>query len=265
MADEDEIPRRQLLQLTPPLESPCAAEDAFSLQIARHYLLLQGIKADINFEGYLQIGNVVFKPLKEHSSGYQRIDTSGYQVLLNYRSLRSREKISETVSLKDVLNDQIKPELVESLKNRIVMIGVTAPSNNADYWKIPSKEKKIQGLFVQAHMVSHILSAVLDRRPLFWWWSGWVEALWVFVWSLVGGIIAWRCSKPMYLGLAIATALLTLFGICFGLFTQAGWIPLVPPALVLMLAATCSMWRLRRDDLVSQASRPYFRSEYQIF
>lgn len=250
VADNDEILRRQLLNLTPPLESPCAAEEAFSLQLARHYLQAQNIKALINSQGYLQIGNVVFQPLKEHSSGYQRIDASGYQVLLNYRSLYQYEKIAETVSLKDVLTDQIKPELVESLKNRIVMIGVTAPSAKADYWKTPFKEKKIQGLLVQADMVSHILSAVLDRRPLFWWWSGWVEALWVFVWSLVGGIIAWRCSKPLYLGLAIVTALLTLFGICFGIFTQfAGWIPLVPPVLVLVLAATAVVWILGNNKL----------------
>ncbi|MBW4450406.1 MAG: CHASE2 domain-containing protein [Spirirestis rafaelensis WJT71-NPBG6] len=250
VADNDEIPRRQLLQLIPPLESPCAAEKAFSLQLAGHYLEEKGIKALINSQGYLQIGNVVFESLKEHSSGYQRIDASGYQVLLNYRSLYTNEKIAETVSLKDVLTDQIKPQLVESLKNRIVIIGVTAPSAKADYWKTPFKEKKIQGLFVQAHAVSNILSAVLDRRPLFWWWSGWVEALWVWGWSLVGGIIAWRCSKPLYLGLAIVTALLTLFAICFGIFTQAGWIPLVPPALVLVLAATAVVCILRRDSSV---------------
>ena len=265
VADDDEIPRRQLLQLTPPLKSPCAAEKAFSFQLARHYLEEKGFKALINSQGNLQIGNVVFQPLKEHSSGYQKIDASGYQVLLNYRSLHPGEKIAETVSLKDVLTDEIKPELIESLKNRIVMIGVTAPSANADYWKTPFKEKKIQGLFVQAHMVSNILSAVEDRRRLFWWWSGWVEALWVFVWSLVGGIIAWRCSKPLYLGLAIVTALLTLFAICFGIFTQAGWIPLVPPALVLVLAATAVVWMLRRDNSVSQALRFSFRNKIRYF
>lgn len=249
VADNDEIPRRQLLQLTPPLESSCAAEYAFSLQLARHYLQAQNINALINSQGYLQIGNVVFNPLKEHSSGYQRIDDRGYQVLLNYRSLRQTEKIAEIVSLKDVLTDKINPELIESLKNRIIMIGVTAPSAKADYWKTPFKEKKIQGLLIQADMVSHILSAVLDRRPLFWWWSGWVEALWIFAWSLLGGIIAWRCSKPLYLGLAIITALLTLFAICFGIFTQfAGWIPFVPSALVLVLAATAIVWILRKKN-----------------
>jgi CHASE2 domain-containing sensor protein len=92
-------------------------------------------------------------------------------------------------------------------------------------------------VFVQAQMVSHILSAVLDGRRLFWWWSGWVEALWVWGWSLLGGTIAWRIRQPLYLGLGITVALLTVFGICFGIFTQAGWIPLVPSALALVSCA----------------------------
>jgi CHASE2 domain-containing sensor protein len=247
VVDDDEVPRRQLLYLTPSLKSPCTAENAFSLQLARHYLLDQGIKADITPQGYLKIGNVLFRPLKEHTSGYQAVDASGYQVLLNYRSLRTQENIAETVSLRDIVsgNSQINSEL---LKNRIVLIGVTAPST-ADYWKTPFHKKKIQkkipGVFVQAHMVSHILSAVEDGRQVLWWWDGWVEVLWVWVWSLVGGMIAWWYSKRVYLGLVVAGALSILFGICFVIFTQAGWIPLIPPALTLMLTAIAVVWKIR--------------------
>ncbi|WP_407888531.1 CHASE2 domain-containing protein, partial [Scytonema sp. NUACC26] len=244
VADDDDVARRQLLYLTPPLQSPCTAEYAFSLQLARHYLLNKGIEANITPEGYLQIGKVVFKPLKEHSSGYQQVNAGGYQVLLNYRSLGNQEKIADSISLKDVLNDhdQINPEL---LKNRIVLIGITAPSS-ADYWRTPLNNKKVPGVFVQAQMIGHILSAVENQRPLLWWWSWWVEAFWVWGWSLVGGIIAWRCSKSLYLGLAVAGALLILFGICFGIFTQAGWIPLVPPALTLILTAIAVVGRIRK-------------------
>ncbi|KAB8331526.1 CHASE2 domain-containing protein [Scytonema tolypothrichoides VB-61278] len=244
VADDDEVARRQLLYLTPPAKSPCTADNALSLQLARDYLLSKNINADITQQGYLKIGNVVFKPLKEHTSGYQAVDASaGYQVLLNYRSLRTQEKIAETISLRDILNNnnQINSEL---LKNRIVLIGVTAPSDT-DYWKTPSHNKKIPGVFVQAHMISHILSAVEDGRPLLWWWSWWVEVLWVWIWSLIGGMIARRYSKPVYLGLAVAGGLFILFGICFGIFTQLGWIPLIPPALTLILTAMAVVWKIR--------------------
>ncbi|MCL6754104.1 CHASE2 domain-containing protein [Nostoc sp. CCCryo 231-06] len=240
VADDNDIARRQLLHLTPPLTSPCAAEYAFSLQIALHYLEGKGIKSyNINSKGNFQIGNVVFKQLKSHTSGYQRIDASGYQVLANYRTLSSPQNIAQQVSLRDVLNNKINSELAELLKGRIILIGVTAPTTT-DYWKTPysakagSNQKLIPGVFVQAHMSSQILSAVLDHRPLLWWWPTWVEALWVWGWSLLGGILAWYIRHPIHLGTAGIIMLLSLFSICFGIFTQAGWIPLIPAALALI-------------------------------
>ncbi|MEH1837017.1 MAG: CHASE2 domain-containing protein [Nostoc sp.] len=239
VADDNEVARRQLLHLTPPLTSPCAAQYAFSLQIALDYLEAKGIKSYINPEGNLQISNVVFKQLKSHTSGYQQVDASGYQVLVNYRSLSSPQNIAQQVSLRDVLNDRINSELVELLKGRIILIGVIAPTTT-DYWKTPysakvvPNQKLIPGVFVQAHMISQILSAVLDHRPLLWWWPTWVEGLWVWGWSLLGGILAWYIRSPLRLGMAGMIMLLSLSSICFGIFTQAGWIPLIPAALALI-------------------------------
>lgn len=243
LADADGVLRRQLLQLTPPLESPCAAEYSLGFQLAQHYLNAKGIKWQINQEKSLQIGNTVFPRLRSHTSGYQRVDASGYQILLNYRSLPSPLNIAQKVSLKEILNDEIIPELLhKSVKNHIVLIGVTA-SSSPDDWETPytayapDKEKQIPGVFLQAQMVSHILSTVLNHRPQIWSWSGGFEALWVWGWSLLGGMISWGILQPLHIGLAIVIALLILFSLCFGIFTQAGWIPLVPSALALVSCA----------------------------
>lgn len=258
VADDDEFARRQLVHLTPPLTSPCAASYAFSLQIALHYLKAKGIKANFTRQGYLQLGNAVFKQLKPHISGYQQVDTSGYQVLLNYRSLNSPQNIAPQVSLRDVLSNRINPKLAGLVKDRIVLIGVTAPST-VDLWKTPysaralPNQKQIPGVFVQAHMVSHILSAVLERRPLFWWWSMWFEALWIWGWSMVGGTLAWYIRQPLCLGLAGVAGLGVLFVVCFGIFTQAGWVPLIPSALAWVTTGAVvllvrSRWRNAKRD-----------------
>ncbi|MBD2778923.1 CHASE2 domain-containing protein [Iningainema tapete] len=255
VADDENIARRQLLHLTPPPKSLCTAEYAFSLQLALNYLDKEGKTSDVTKEGYLQIGDVVFPQLKEHTSGYQKVDASGYQVLLNYRSLPSVEKIAQQVSLRDVLDKKIPSESVELLKDRVILIGLSAPTNTNDYWKTPfsatakPNQKQIPGVFVQAQMLSQILSAVLDRRPLLWWWSGWVEAFWVWQWSLVGGITAWYFSKPLHLGLAVAVTLLTLFGLCFGIFILAGWVPLIPSALALLTTQVVVVLWFRREHL----------------
>jgi CHASE2 domain-containing sensor protein len=235
VADSDEIARRQLLQMAPPLTSPCAAKQAFSLKLALDYLGNLGYKEKINSQGDFQIGDVIFKQLKSHSSGYQGIDASGYQLLLNYRSLPDVKDIAPQIPLRKILQNQIKPELIESVKNRIVLIGVTAIST-ADDWKTPYRER-VPGVFVQAQMISQLLSAVLDHRPMLWWWSEWMEMLWVWLWSLVGGILAWRIRRPLYVGLATGTGLLTLGSICSGIFKFSGWIPLIPPALAFMSCA----------------------------
>ncbi|MEM9925349.1 MAG: CHASE2 domain-containing protein [Cyanobacteria bacterium P01_D01_bin.50] len=242
IADYDDVPRRQLLFLNPPVSSPCASEYAFAYLLARQYLQSKGYKPKFNSQSQLQISDVVFEKLKSHSGGYQQVDAAGYQVLLNYRSLKSVRKIAPTIALTDIIENRIEPATIRSLKNRIILIGVTA-SSSADYWKTPysevspERERRVPGVFIQAQMTSHILSAVEDKRPFIWWLPGWQEALWIFAWSLLGAILAWRVHKKLYLGIAIAISLLTLFVICLGVFIQAGWIPLIPSALALTASA----------------------------
>ncbi|UKO95879.1 CHASE2 domain-containing protein [Nostoc sp. UHCC 0870] len=247
VADDDEVARRHLLHLTPPVTSACNTQYAFSLQTAFHYLDNQGIKSTVTADGQLQLGKVVFKQLTTHTSGYQNIDASGYQILLNYRSLHSPVEIAQQLSLKEILENRVTPELIKSLKDRLVIIGVTAAST-ADQWKTPysataiPSRKQIPGIFVQAQAIAQILSAVLDGRPLIWWWPSWLEALWILGWSMFGGMLAWSIRRPLYLGLAVAIALFLLFAICYLTLINGGWIPLIPPALLLVTVPVTFVW-----------------------
>jgi CHASE2 domain-containing sensor protein len=216
--------------------SPCTANYAFSLQLALHYLAAaEGIQLQEHPKGYVQIGNTVFPPLATQTGGYQKLDARGHQVLLNYRS----SNIAEQVTLSDILNDRFDPNLV---KNRIVLIGVTAASVHDDFSTPYSAgtwpRQKLPGVLVQAQMVSQILSAVLDGQPLLWVWSAWGEILWIWGWSLVGSVIAWGLRWWLLLRLGLVVIMLvTLYGICFVLLLQGGWVPLVPSALALAIAA----------------------------
>jgi CHASE2 domain-containing sensor protein/predicted Ser/Thr protein kinase len=233
VADDDEHVRRQLLQLNPSATSACSVEYSFGLQLAFKYLQAEGISTKLTPEAHLQLGETIFQPLTAHSSGYQGIDASGYQIPLNYRSLPSPMDIAETVSLQDILENKLDSRLLNLLRDRIVIIGVTASSIN-DYWKTPY-QKQIPGVFLQAQMVSQILSAVLEKRPQIWWLPTWIEAIWIWGWSLVAGMIVWQIRKPLFVGVAIALTTLLLFGICLTIFKSAGWIPLVPTVLSLTI------------------------------
>ena len=251
--DKGRIIRRQLLSLAPPPASRCQAQSSLSIRLALDYLnAAKDFRTRVTPEGYWQVGHVILKTITSHTGGYQRIDAKGHQILLNYRSVSSPMSIAHKVTLRDILEERVAPN---SVKDKIVLIGVTDP-HSGDYWGTPygnENGEKIPGVFVQAHMVSQILSAVLDNRALLWVWSPRSEVLWVWVWSLAGGTIACCSLRPRNLIIAGSTALGILLAICFGIFIGAGWVPLIPPALALV--ATAGGVLVRLPDLGCQNSR----------
>lgn len=236
--DEDYILRRHLISMTSASPaSPCKAHSALSTQLAAHYLEQERIETKYNTDKNLQVGNVVFKRLQPHMGGYQGIDAQGYQILLNYRTYKgSALEIAPKVTLSDVLKDKLK---LEEVKDKIVIIGTTAQDYRdylpTPYSKQPGFDQQMPGVIVQAQMVSQIVSAVKDGRPLLSVLPVWGEILWVWSWASVGGVIAWRFGKGIYLVLAVGGAVCVLYvASCLMLFYQGLWIPLIPSALVLI-------------------------------
>ncbi|MDZ7962614.1 MAG: CHASE2 domain-containing protein [Aulosira sp. DedQUE10] len=233
--DPDNIVRRHLLALTPPPSSPCKASYAFNVQLALRYLAAQQISLEFTSDGAWKLGKATFKPLTAHTSGYQGIDASGHQILLNYRG-RSLQKFVPQVTLTELLTGKVNANTV---KNRIVLIGTTAQSFQ-DYSSTPyitneGAIEKIPGVILQAQMISQLLSAALDGRSLLWTCSVWQEIIWIWGWSLIGSLVAWYTQRLLYLGIAAGVAITSLYGICLViLILWSGWLPLVPPAIALV-------------------------------
>lgn len=234
--DANSYIRRALLFLEPPAHSPCTSEFSFSFQLARRYLEQKGIKPELTAEEHLKFGNVVFKPLLPNDGGYQQVDNGGYQILLNYRS---GDRLARSVTLTDVLQNRVDSSWV---KDRIVLIGITA-SSLKDVFYTPYSTGQIRlkrkpGLVIHGHIVSQLLSTVLDERPLFWYWPEWGEGLWIWGWTLVGGLLVRGVRHPLHLVLATSGTVGLLIGISALLLVSSGWIPVVAPTLGLIIAGT---------------------------
>ncbi len=239
VTDDDGILRRQLLHITPNLDSPCPTENSLSLQLALHYLNSLNQSLDIipkpTKEG-LQLGHILLPILTSHWGGYQRLENSGYQMVLRYRS----RQIARTVTLTQVLQGDFDPNWV---KGRIVLIGTTAPSYKDDIYTPYSLNRKpeqsMRGVFVQAQMVSQIISAFLEGRPLLRVWTTWAETFWMWGWSLVGGGIALYFKKRLVFILMIGLTVCIVFATCFGFFViQGTWIPLIPTGFTIITTAS---------------------------
>ena len=240
--DPDNIIRRHLLAMADAF--PCNTDKSFSFRLATRYLADYNIKAKLTPEKDWQIGTVTFKNLQSNSGGYHGIDNLGHQVLLNWRAT---DAVATQVTLSDVINNKVTGDLV---RDRIVLIGTTAPSFK-DYFPTPyttiRASEEMPGVIIQAHMVSQILSAVLDRRPLLWWLPDWGEIIWVWSWSLVG-ILTGYIRSSFRLVIAGIAAILILGGLCFVLLLKGGWIPLVPSvlALVIGIGVMAYSWQPRK-------------------
>ena len=112
------------------------------------------------------------------------------------------------------------------------MIRVDAPYSISEEYS-----NTVSPVMIHAQITSQLISAVLDGRPLIWYFPEWLEVVWVWGWSLVGGILAWKVRRPVFLLIVSSITVSGLVGICYLLIVQAGWIPVVPAGLALVFTA----------------------------
>ncbi|MEG3897989.1 MULTISPECIES: CHASE2 domain-containing protein [unclassified Microcoleus] len=242
--DPGGILRRALLFMRPPAidvnpseKHPCNDSSevlfSFNLQLALRYLQPDKIYPKLDPDQSLWLGSTQIKKLKENEGGYKNADLRGYQILINYRS---RRQVANQVKLTDVLEGKIDPNLV---KDKIVLIGYTTETVKDFFYTPYSAQKQsnqfMPGIVAHAQVVSQILSAVLDNRPMFWFWPEWAEILWIGGWSIMGGTLASRMAHPVRLAVTFGAILSGCCAISFGIFLLGGWVPVAAPVLALIL------------------------------
>ncbi|MEG4800300.1 CHASE2 domain-containing protein [Microcoleus sp. ARI1-B5] len=225
--------RRQPLSYHPNLSNftnNCKAPQSFSLLLALRFVENQGIKSQITHNQEWRIGDVTFKRLATRTGGYQNLNAPVSQVLLNYRA---NPKPAFKATLQEVLEGRINSDLV---KGKIVLIGHTSEVSREDsdtpYGKMP-------GVWIHAHMVSQILSAVIDKRPLLWVlpeWQGiqWGDAVFVWLVALTGGLLVGRGRSLLVLAIALGAMIFVLYQGSLVILAFGGWMPLVPAVLALV-------------------------------
>ncbi len=234
--NRDETVRRYLLSrgknaISRP--SRCNTPYSFAWQLAYLYLDAEEIPITIVGDNW-KFDTTTFKRLKSRSAGYQNLDNRGNQMLINYRNLaKYYNHIAQQVTLRDVLNNNENRFDPKWVKDRVVLVGVVAPSIKDDHY---TPYGKMRGLYIQAHAVSQILSAVKEGRPMLWYFPQWGDGLWVLFWSFTSTIIIWFVPKPRYRWIILCFSSITLYGIYWGIFAvSGGWMPLIPSALALIL------------------------------
>ena len=236
--ESDRIIRRGLL-FAHSEDSKCQTSFSFAARLAINYLEKLGFAIDFPDQYNFSIGKTHFSTLKANSGSYKKLDAAGYQILLNYRHT---ERLAEKVTLTQVLNNQLSPDL---FKDKLVIIGTTAasvnPGLNTPYNAAPDQPSRTAPVLIHAQIASQIISTVMDGRPLIWYWSEGLEILWLCGWSTIGTIVGWRMRHPFLLLVVGSASLAGLVVICTIVFFQSGWIPVIPPAIGFIMSGVSTM------------------------
>jgi len=209
------------------------------LKLAMLYLDRLGIQPRNSDNGqWVQIQDTIFYPVERNTGSYVRNDAGGYPMLINFRGPVG---VFDRVTLDEVLSGQVDREL---FADRVVLIGMTAESLKdffaSPYTSFKQDTNKVPGVEIHAHITSHILSAVLNDRPVFRTIPDGLEALLVLVGASFGAIASWQWRyRTLWWRLAIQVCWILLLGsAAYGLFLAGWWIPIVPPVLAQLCAAT---------------------------
>jgi CHASE2 domain-containing sensor protein len=247
LQDGGKIVRRHYLTQQVQGESRCVSEESFTLLLAKTYLEAEGVSYENTGNdqeiGTITLGDVVLPNIDSNGSAYSALteDMPGwsslydYQTLVNFRTYHDPDSqepgarlkdFAQQVSLKAVIENEVDPELI---RDRIVLIGYTDFSDrNSDDFNTPYGDS-IPGIYLHGQMVSQLINAVLEDRPLMRWWPFVGEAGWILLWSGIGGLVFWRCVRLKTLAFASVGSVGILTLACYGFMVgPVIWVPWVP-------------------------------------
>lgn len=220
-------------------------------QLAFAYLEGEGITRqpiDPN-QNQFRLGRAVFTSLQPNDGGYVGVDNGGYQILSNFPRFRNGFR---TISITDVLQGRMPRDLV---RDRIVIIGLTAESVEDRFFTSYTTNSIAAPAGVQVHalLISQLLSAALDGRPLLHVWSEPLEWLWIILWSMIGAVIGWTSVSPRRTASGVIFFGIALLGGAYVLFLAGWWLVIIPPLLALVGSAITSSGYLMWENLKEYA------------
>ncbi|NER81764.1 MAG: CHASE2 domain-containing protein [Leptolyngbya sp. SIO1D8] len=209
---------------------------SFSLLMAKLYLEEKGyiLNNGISDEFAMRFGKIEIPRVYPNTGGYIRVDNGGIQTLVNYRSGKSPFK---KITLRDFKSKDFEATDIE---NKIIIIGVTDPTRRISLNTPLSSDSDIEsnlmdGLDMQAHFTSQIISAVLENRPLIKSWKGVYEYIFISFFGLA--IVMWTVLAsfhPLKLLLTSILMILLLFLTgYFALSVYGFWIIIVPEIVII--------------------------------
>ncbi|MBW4454251.1 MAG: CHASE2 domain-containing protein [Nostoc indistinguendum CM1-VF10] len=231
--DEDGKNRRYLLYTSNP-QNVNKDKYSLALQLITKYFQNNAINIGTgkNDPNTIMFNQVELPRITKNFGGYVDVDDGGLSILMNFRN---NPQPFHVVSLRDILNEKVNAKL---LRDRIVLVGNRNMSTDDIFYTSALSSLKlsgqIYGIDYHAHVISQILSRVIDSRPMLHSWGDSEEYAWIFIWGFLPIVIG-RITQSVWRNLlSVGVAGFCLFSCGYVMLWVWGiWIPVAPSLLVL--------------------------------
>jgi adenylate cyclase len=205
---------------------------AMGMELALRYLAAEHVRPSPGSGDEVRLGKAVLSPLDDTRGPYTRLDSSGYQILLDYHGGPDR------FSLKSIGEIMRSDDAASLVRGRAIIVGVNSESVH-DSYSTPfntgfNNEDQMNGIAVNAHIADQLIREAMDGAPILEGFSRHIEDLWIWGWAMAGmalGLLV-RFTIPALIGSAVG--LLVLAGMAYGAFGVALLLPAFPAAIAWM-------------------------------
>ncbi|MGM3305139.1 CHASE2 domain-containing protein [Anabaena sp. WFMT] len=271
--DYDGITRRQIIRMgtnsneyehkkskCKPFDYQKTPMESFSFKVTQKYLyatnqrkyeIIQNLDKNSRIYHEKDKNKIELQPLDQNvKGGYHLKEIGGFHILLRYRfAKKGNEKYSvrniahKTYSVDDVLNSDSSSDFNKlDLKDKIVLIGTPVESYDnivPTPFSDEGQNSPVYGLYIQGQMISQLVSAALDQKPLLKAGTLDKEILLIFIFSLIGSILAQLFKESLKTLVIIVSAnFFAYYLFCLVMFFQFHtWLSLISPVAGLLLAS----------------------------
>ncbi|NJR16533.1 MAG: CHASE2 domain-containing protein [Calothrix sp. CSU_2_0] len=236
--DGDSKNRRYLLYTANPSNPDNINEDKYSLalRLTIKYFKAAGIDLETGKkdQNTIRFREIELPRITKNFGGYVNVDDGGLSIVMNFRN---NSQPFHIVSLQDIFNGKVDGKL---LRDRIVLVGNRNMSTGDIFYTSALPNLKlsgqIYGIEYHAHVISQILSTVIENRPMLHSWGDIEEYIWIFLWGFLPIVIG-RITQSVWKNiLSVGVTGFCLFSCGYVMLWVWGiWIPVAPSLLILAL------------------------------
>lgn len=203
------------------------------LALALKYLATDHIIAEPASDGSLRLGQTVIPPLDITRGPYLRLDTRGYQLLLDF------DHGAQTFPVR-AMEEVMNADMSWFVTGRVVIVGGALESVKdffASPFNVGLNNDRIFGMAIHAHLVDQLIrlgtgtSRVLGALPRL------AENMWIWAWAVAGAVLGLMVRATVPAASASVAGVVAISGITYVAFNEDLLLPALPAMMAWLGAA----------------------------